>query len=55
MIYKTEAEAARRVWALARMLGVWPGYFYSRLAGGWVLTYDPPVTTRTEHEGGVLA
>lgn len=53
MVYPDEAAAVRRVGQLIA-LGVWPGYYWSRLAGGWVLTYDPPVTSRAELEGGVL-
>lgn len=54
VIYRTEGAAVRRVFCLARLLGVWPGYFYSDLAGGWVLTYDPQLGSRAEHEGSVL-
>lgn len=51
MTYPTEAAAIRRVFFLAA-LGIWPGYV--RVPGGWQLTYDPPVHSRTDHEGGVL-
>lgn len=54
--YKTEGQAVTRVFRLARELGIWPGYYYSRLAGAWVLTYDPPITGKGRHdyEGEVL-
>lgn len=54
MIYRSEGEAIRRVFILARDLGIWPGYFYSALAGGWVLTFNPRASARLEYEGDVL-
>ena len=54
MIYKTQSQAIDRIWHLATTLGVWPGYFYSRVAGGWVLTYDPRPDSSAGYKGEVL-
>ena len=52
MIYRTEADAVRRIESLRRF-GIWPGYY--RVQGGWALTYDPPsFTSRSEYEGRIL-
>lgn len=54
MIYPSETLAQRRIFYLARQLGIWPGYFYSPIGRGWVLTYDPRPETRPDYEGSVL-
>ena len=54
MIYRSESEATRRIFHLAQTLGVWPGYFYSPVAGGWVLTYDPRPDSPAGYKGEVL-
>lgn len=38
-VYRTYALAERRVFALARAIGVWPGII--SCYGGYRLTYDP--------------
>ncbi len=53
MIYRTEADAVRRIESLRRF-GIWPGYY--RVQGGWALTYDlAPFTSRAGYEGSVLS